>query len=1112
MEDIGNVLLPDYICYDKYLCNSIQPTFSYENSSCRYRQEIINIDLDYDKFLLSVEKYFRHCAIPFMMNHNEQHSSIYYCKNSSKYISKHRLMDHIIDCHLGDDEEQFELSCLSKDKYRFKCYDQDKICWSSSVDHNVCIINNQKQNFNQISFQNICDGILHLISQEINGEIHNDETECQYWPCNNIYTRCDNIKTCLNGEDEYGCSENDCSLNEYLCISPITYKRMCLPLNEMGDNIIDCLGGTDELQHCYLLQEEENKFQCWNNTQCISLEKLCHYFFDCRLESNCQINDEICYKNRNNYYQIEDLICQLNDIQNRIKSFSLKTARIYPQLETNVSHKNLNNNHHREIHIKNIRSDFGYDGWIWYCHRGLPIITWLDNETFIQQCLCPPTYYGDLCEYQNERVSLTLRLLSINLNNVYTFLVLLMDDDGQINSYEQFIFTTQWDCSKKFNLYLLYSTRPKNLSKIYFIHIDAFDKYTMIYHASWYLSIPFLFLPVNRIAANLFIPFQSIQNLPTCNLTCNQNGQCMKYINIEKFFCRCYLNWTGLYCDIPVDINDCSNDYCENNGQCIVLQNNINAYRYVCIYSELFSNFDCENKNKKLEIILNNIDIPSYILFYIMIQHGESWETIVFIKKLMYNQNMIQLYIDRIISLAFIKFSNDYYLAVTRTEENSYEDIHTQITPNQRCLHINELFPITLSRIQRIKYYHQVCYNRSIDIWCFYDEIYMCLCTIDNHTNCLNFNHNLTLTCRHNDFCENNGLCFQDDITCPTNTICICTDCYFGNRCQFYAKAFGLTLDDVLRYEIQRNLTFSQQSTTIKASASITILIFFLSFINGIFSILTFRQKQSQQVGCGLYLFSSSITTILTMILFLIKFWFVVLFQIDFVVNRISLQLSCKLIEYLLKSSIYTDNWLSGCVAIERAYSVFIGVSFNKMKSKYIAKRIICILIILIMLSIIHEPIYRDLYDDKEEQRILCVAFYSQLIQNYNSTIILIHFLTPCIINLFSALFIIIMTARQRNTSQSRLTFQQHFIKQLNEHKQILISPTALVILSLPRLIISLITTCIKSSRNPWLYLIGYFISFVPSMLMFIIFVLPSDLYYKQFKVSIKICRLCLQR
>ncbi len=143
----------------------------------------------------------------------------------------------------------------------------------------------------------------------------------------------------------------------------------------------------------------------------------------------------------------------------------------------------------------------------------------------------------------------------------------------------------------------------------------------------------------------------------------------------------------------------------------------------------------------------------------------------------------------------------------------------------------------------------------------------------------------MTPICQHNDFCQNGALCFQNNLTCPSAKICICTDCYFGNLCQFYAKGFGLVFDDILRYGIQRNLPFSEQRTSVKISAGVTMFIFTLGIINEILCCLTFRRKSSQQVGCGLYLFASSITSILIIIVFTIKFWFFILSQIDLIVK-----------------------------------------------------------------------------------------------------------------------------------------------------------------------------------------------------------------------------------
>lgn len=84
--------------------------------------------------------------------------------------------------------------------------------------------------------------------------------------------------------------------------------------------------------------------------------------------------------------------------------------------------------------------------------------------------------------------------------------------------------------------------------------------------------------------------------------------------------------------------------------------------------------------------------------------------------------------------------------------------------------------------------------------------------------------------------------------------------------------------------------------------------------------------------------------------------------------------------------------------------------------------------------------------------------------------------------------------------------------EQIQQHKQVLIAPLVLVILAVPRLIISFMTNCMKSGSNAWLLIIGYFISFTPPMLTFVLFVLPSKLYVKEFHKSVLQCRQKIQK
>ncbi len=139
----------------------------------------------------------------------------------------------------------------------------------------------------------------------------------------------------------------------------------------------------------------------------------------------------------------------------------------------------------------------------WICNRG--IFVYIGKEK-LEHCLCPPSYYGNHCQFQSQRVSLTMKFSKECFSNcfgIYAIVVILVDQNQIIHSYEQFTFLTNENCSMKYNLNLLYKSRPKNQTINYTIHIHAYDRYELTYYASWILPVKFLFLPVNRIAAHL---------------------------------------------------------------------------------------------------------------------------------------------------------------------------------------------------------------------------------------------------------------------------------------------------------------------------------------------------------------------------------------------------------------------------------------------------------------------------------------------------------------------------------------------------------------------------------------------------------------------------------
>jgi hypothetical protein len=181
-----------------------------------------------------------------------------------------------------------------------------------------------------------------------------------------------------------------------------------------------------------------------------------------------------------------------------------------------------------------------------------------------------------------------------------------------------------------------------------------------------------------------------------------------------------------------------------------------------------------------------------------------------------------------------------------------------------------------------------------------------------------------------------------------------------------------------------------------------------------------------------------------------------------------------------------------------------INVNLNKLKIKYLAKRIIPILFTIILLFYIHDPLSRQLYDDKDEERTWCIVNYSSQLKIYDQFINLFHFLTPFVINIISGLIIIIQVFRTRSKLQRKLKRKTLLHTEIKRHKHLIISPFILILLALPRLIISFLPGCMESPHDSWLYLIGYYISFIPPLLIFPVFVLPSEKYRDEFVTFIR--------
>ena len=111
----------------------------------------------------------------------------------------------------------------------------------------------------------------------------------------------------------------------------------------------------------------------------------------------------------------------------------------------------------------------------------------------------------------------------------------------------------------------------------------------------------------------------------------------------------------------------------------------------------------------------------------------------------------------------------------------------------------------------------------------------------------------------------------------------------------------------------------------------------------------------------------------------------------------------------------------------------------------------------------------------KEESGVLLVIHL--MFEVYNYIIHILHFFGPFSINLVSSIILIIKLSRQQSNVDKKRSYKEILKEQVRSHKHLLIAPIVLVILSIPRLIITFVSKCMKSIDDAWLYLIGYLIS-----------------------------------
>ncbi|CAF4076984.1 unnamed protein product, partial [Rotaria sordida] len=867
LMDFALFINPDFICFNPKDC----PALTYcvidiginNGLVCCAASELSNELLNGGKKMKNaLEKLFIRCSTTGI-EQSCSHSSLFHCSLSLKCISKHRLVDGIIDCYFEEDE--VFPTCQLNDSKRFMCKSEQNKCLSPIAvqnGKNDCQNEEDEMTENQrntlkgdVPFALLCDGKNHSLLLKSN---ETDETNCQYWPCNNPYVRCNRLQNCADGTDEHNCPKLKCTWKGTSCSRRLLTNLFCFPLMVLMEQYLDCEIYYTEHEISLNTAHNNETLECFSyDSSCTSLEELCIHI------SSIAPVQEVCYYPLqiacplimpNWFVLIKKNICPFFQKNVRKiefdKSFLISSQMGYFPENSNALLNQKNSKVKKGPTINENMSGMKN----WYCNRGI-IIHFNDNKT--NKCLCPPSYFGERCQWQNQRISLTLQLVhrvETYTIAIFQIIIMLIDEQRQITSYhEQITYVPKRDCGTKYNIYLLYPNQPKNSFTNYSIHIDIFDKISLKYLASWYLPIPFQFLPVNRIATQIFIQDKTMSS-KLCPLYCGKHGHCVEYINRKfLYFCQCDEGYSGSQCNIKHNCSCSSDSYCltssicvcpmnkfgskcylkssvcqtsnnpcQNNGICIPVDDRMSLNKSTCLCTENFYGTRCENMKNRIDIEFDDdkISMMTFVfIHFITAIKDDNHQHKTILKKITFDQNMITVFITHSFHILFIEVSNRiYYLGVLREKFIESEHIQTRILPNYQCLSINELMNNTFlnySFVHRAKYYPYLCQQQK-QLKCFYDNRYMCICDVNRFSNCFTFNHTLSYDCQGENICENGGLCFQDNIKCPILSICVCLECYYGTKCQFSTRGFVLSLDYILGYHIKPNVLFHRQPFVIK--------------------------------------------------------------------------------------------------------------------------------------------------------------------------------------------------------------------------------------------------------------------------------------------------------
>ena len=423
-----------------------------------------------------------------------------------------------------------------------------------------------------------------------------------------------------------------CLLINLTHISDIFRTWPCISINQIGDEKIDCLDGLDERNtqtHCHGMHQMGLSLQCRSTPNvCIDEQNLCTNDGRCPNQADdvvyCSDRPENCSDSKDFVCMNSTCVkgarcdgnfdCEYGEDEYRCSSYGLGTAvkhyrlsKQQDQMEVKkyitwsryppkpTEEKNITKDEKHNISKRSAPIPVPSSIAALMCNRGVAVTRF--PNTIV--CLCPPSYYGNYCEYHSDRITSYVHLnISHNMYLAHStvdvqlsikVLVLLICEDQIVHS-QQFHYRPAYDLYHRFKKrhYLIYSKETKLLEEKvrrilnrtsivdhspYYLQYEAYElkpNNSISVLSVWRYSIFFDFLPSFRFAKVLRYPDPHspvIDSRCQSNLCNSSTAECHILQNDpKKYVCLCKSGYTGERCSIPDPY--CAQNFCHPSALC----------------------------------------------------------------------------------------------------------------------------------------------------------------------------------------------------------------------------------------------------------------------------------------------------------------------------------------------------------------------------------------------------------------------------------------------------------------------------------------------------------------------------------------------------------------